>query len=228
MTTNGQGWDEADLYPCGESKIEHRPDTSDEMRSRFRLDEGAIQFADASTEKHIRVLAKHDGNEVGAVRPIHKTGDRFTLNQGHREQLGVSPGDSVQYWVGPYDQSESSGQETLSDINSDEIEYIRFENNTATYHQRQSEAEKTFCGQDLSNRTEGEDYRVSTEEPGNLLDPCRNCQQQAESSDMNHSELRGWLSDEIDGVSQGSQPGIFRKAETLAIVNHIKELRGES
>lgn len=225
MSVNGQDWDKRDLYPCGESKIEHRSDTSDKMRSRFRLDEGAIQFANAGPEKHIRVLAKHDENEVRAVREIHKTGDRFTLNQGHREQLGVSPGDSVQYWVGPHGQSESSGQEKLNDINSDQIEYIRFENKTATYHQRQERAEKTFCGQDLSNRNEGEDYRVSTEEPGDLLDPCRNCLKQAKSSEMTHSELRKWLSDEIEGVSEGAQPGIFRKAETLSIVNHIKTLK---
>lgn len=197
------------------------------MKLRCSLNKRECDWLEAEPKKPIHVRAEFEGKFVDTVRKLHKNGRKFTLTQKHRQTLEVEPGDEVDIWVSHTQQEQQDNTESqLNDTTPTEDKLDGSEFDFAVLpagdveHLVGENRSKTLCNLDLQNR----DYTQSSD-PSDHYDTCNRCNKRAQTGEVEQAELRRWLADEIEGVDERAKyPATFRKPETKALVDHIKEI----
>lgn len=191
--------------------------------------------AGVSPGDDVFVLVEANGKTTTAERAFHKSGNTLTLPLEKRQELSLSPGDEIEFWIDSVrDDSAKSEDVTTKDeervqatIDSEAVEhaeeYFAVIGNSLTYHLLDSEdADETVCGVSLEDK----DYRGG-EDPGNILDACHDCKV-CSSKPMTNEEIVDWLSVEAEFEQAGGPPSYFNKEQLAAIRDRILELKDKA
>ncbi|MEZ3142378.1 AbrB/MazE/SpoVT family DNA-binding domain-containing protein [Halobaculum sp. MBLA0143] len=170
----------------------------------------------------------NSGSAVRTVRSFHNTGNTVTIPLEVRQKLSLSEGDEIEFWVRDHDDDDTQAELQDPDVHSrpasdeDDVLYLLTNLDPMKYHLVLSQSpEVTMCGKSLG----GAEFRVSEEEPGEILDRCLNCVLESDRP-MRKDELVQWLADEVGFDNTTGSSGNLNKEQMRETVEHIRSLRG--
>lgn len=206
-------------------------DVSDGLNGTMTLTEGDVSAINAKAGSKIRILAEANGRAVVAERPLHQNARSVTLPLKKRQELGLTPGDEIEWWIELVERepddgsSSSSSTSTNSSGASDDMEYqcLWFIGETEFHYVEDEDAEETQCGEPLDDR----EYRIEPEEPSGFLTVCPECNIK-DSVDMTNQEIAQWFASEA-GFDLGSgPPSYFKKEQLVALREWALDLKEQT
>jgi bifunctional DNA-binding transcriptional regulator/antitoxin component of YhaV-PrlF toxin-antitoxin module len=216
---------------CGTTQIEKKVTTRAGFCVQFQIPNKVRRIYDIEGGDSIEVRVKYDGQEVVTECTVATDAAGFVLPASERKTLRLDVGDEPEFWLRPA--PDSSHKITgrmdadLSEMVGEEndVEYVMLVNlNSQTLHAKR-ETGKTLCGKSIGDAN----MSVNVASPGDVsgeFSECRRCVQ-ALATPLSFDESHQRLDYHVDGIeySESSPTGYISKAEMLALVYYIEELK---
>jgi len=224
--------DPAYLTPCGEIQLRRDSTSSDGINSSIRLEKKHLNAEGVKENEPVRVYVEAHGRWAEYERDTYSDRPGVGLPQEARENLNLSPGDTIDVWIGKVEDHDQEQLNTADDTTAKKSrnesggkrKYIWLFDEGPVYHHIRLNNKQTACGVDFSELKKKEDYKLLSD-PGDVLEECQECQLRA-TGDMTNRELVQWIGDEnrADFDVGTDAPAYLSKSQLTKIRDYIIDL----
>ena len=188
--------DVSQMVYCGTYEMREEDSASDNINGTIVVGNSNRKKINASPGDDIDFLVEYEGVREKFTSGLHKSGDTMTVPLHVRESLGLSPGDTINFWISnPESDHDSSlkreGEQTT--IRST-VQYV-YPETGFRYHLKEQGSSSTLCGHLLDNLN----HRVDDGAPDQLsiFDACLDCKVSS-GEDLTDNERKDWILDHIE------------------------------
>lgn len=210
------------MIPCGEYEMrEGNAEThgDDGINGTIVVPQSKVKAAGAGPQEEVRVRVETDGQALTMDRKIHSSGNTLTIPLDKRRELGLEPGDTIEFWIEAVNEEASDDrvQRTLdgkeqAQKDEEERAYAVIDN-SFTYHLLSGKSnEETVCGLSLDDK----DTRTGSD-PGDFLDACLECKAHSSQS-LTERETVKLLEEKVSGFRETEGPPTDLSGEQLQAI----------